>query len=88
MKKVLSLASFTTLLLTNYDVPNNWAENNDTDHSLKIDLLGQNLDYEYTLCEHTFFSFVNNKSYEKIIVKVGGTQMVLSIRGWRSQRTE
>lgn len=88
MKKVLSWARFSTLLLTNYDALHKRSENNDTDHSLEINLLGQNLDYEYTLCECAFFSFVNNRSYEKMITKAGGTKRASSLddEGAREQR--
>ena len=44
-----------------------------------INLLGQNLDYEYTLLEGTFFPFVNNKSYEKIVMMTKGTKRPSSL---------
>lgn len=79
MQKGLSQASFNTLFLTNYDALHKQSGNKDTDHSLELNLLGQNLDYEYTLCEHTFFSFVNSKSYEKMIMKAGGPKRPSSL---------
>lgn len=75
-------------ILTNYDALHKRSENNDTDHSLEINLLGRNPDYEYTWCECAFFSFVNNKSYEKMITKAGGTKRASSLddEGAREQR--
>lgn len=79
MKKVLSRASFSTVFLTNYDALRKPSENKDTNRSLQLNLLGQNLDYEYTLCECTFFSFVNSKSYETMTTKAGGPKRPSSL---------
>ena len=41
---------------------------------LMINLFGQNLDYEYTLLEGTFFPFVNNKSHANTVMVMRGTK--------------
>ena len=59
-------------ITTDYYVPPRQSKYSDIDHGLMINLFGQNLDYEYTLLEGTFFPFVNNKSHEKTVMVMRG----------------